>query len=250
MLKFNNIKEFVMFSLFRVVDSSISWKTMYKKCRTCAQNLENDEAKEDPLVRLTAARLLAAVYEVYHLVEEVGRGVVERQARAVDGYDDERLLGGQGDAQVLLVARDPLLQLLGLRVGLATLALAAEDHQVVIAVEHQENRRETVAQLHVARAIEEQPLHGKELPFGVSGHLVRQEVDDPVGLLKEVFDCVAVRAGHGCLRVWCPVAWAFRWPTLSARVTCAPAASSRMIGDGLATPRTPARGCPPRSAEP
>ena len=72
MLKFNNIKEFVMFSLFRVVDSSISWKTMYKKCRTCAQNLENDEAKEDPLVRLTAARLLAAVYEVYHLVAEVG----------------------------------------------------------------------------------------------------------------------------------------------------------------------------------
>ena len=66
------MKEFVMFTVYGVADSKISWKSLYKFCASCAQDLESSDVEEDPLVRLTAARLLAAVYEVYHLVEEVG----------------------------------------------------------------------------------------------------------------------------------------------------------------------------------
>lgn len=74
MTEFNNFKKFITF-IITGMEYDESWRFLFGLCKDRAMKLKlggNAGEGKDELLELTSARLMAPVYEMYHLVDVVG----------------------------------------------------------------------------------------------------------------------------------------------------------------------------------
>ena len=120
-------------------------------------------------------------------MQQGGIGIVERQVVvvAVEGYHGV----GRGDDEIDGFARGQEGGYrLGLRTGCPVRAVGSAGGHVVVATELDEQATELLADEAELRLAQEVVLHGEVLPLAVGGHLLRKNIDHPIGLRQIAFD--------------------------------------------------------------